>query len=274
MPMNAEKEHWEEYWKNYTRKPVKQRKKNILRDAYGLIKKLMGPPTMSTLVYKILQSHIGYQEKKQILEAGSGSGEISAMLTKHGHSIFLLDISLESLRFAEKSLEGNHVYCVNASILAMPFKENAFDVVWNAGVLEHFEDALQGHAVSEMMRVCNKNGLFITLNPYEKAFIYRWMKAYAEKRGRWALGYEKPVLTLKRHFKNISDDPSAFHVREFSAGFLTQFYFLNMFFKNKFLASLFVLIIEALNKLFMPLNKLPGYFIVTTAKKISNIRTD
>lgn len=79
---------------------------------------------------------------KTILEAGSGTGVISAYLAKHSFKVTLLDICESAIKisksvFAKYKTSGVFVL---GDLLNMPFKDNAFDLVWNAGVLEHFKE--------------------------------------------------------------------------------------------------------------------------------------
>lgn len=83
-------------------------------------------------------------DPKSVLEIGKGSGLVSAYLKRRGVNIRTLDI--------DKGLNPDVV----GSVLSIPFKKNAFEVVDCYEVLEHlpyqnFEKALQ-----EIFRVCEK----------------------------------------------------------------------------------------------------------------------
>jgi hypothetical protein len=83
----------------------------------------------------------------------------------------------------------------NASILDMPFADGAFDLVWNEGVLEHFQPADYQKAISEMVRVTRK---YILIDvPYAKSKPYVLSKKWLEQNGLWVWGYEDPKVSLK-----------------------------------------------------------------------------
>lgn len=135
---------------------------------------------------------------KSILEAGSGTGVISALLANRGFYVTLLDISEDAIRisksvFAKNGVKGNFVH---GDLFTMPSPDNTFDLVWNAGVLEHFKENGRITALREMARVIKPGGLVLTYNPYSKAVFYRTGKWWAERTGKWEFGSEFPVRSL------------------------------------------------------------------------------
>ena len=79
---------------------------------------------------------------KTVLEIGPGPGIVTDLLRKQGVKVTTVD-------FAEDV--GADVI---ASVLALPFDDNSFDVVLCCQVLEHIEYDLLLSAVSEINRVC------------------------------------------------------------------------------------------------------------------------
>lgn len=96
--------------------------------------------------------------------------------------------------FAKNKIDGAFILEV---LFNMPFEDNTFDMVWNVGVLEHFEGQEQIAALREMARVTKPSEMLITYNPYYKAIFYRIGKWWAEKLGKWEFGPEIPVKSLK-----------------------------------------------------------------------------
>ncbi len=152
----------------------------------------------SYLVWSVLKKEIGDIEGKSFAECGSGTGRISLRLIREGGKGILLDQSSNALSIGKRifSLEKVEGKFVRGTILAIPFKDEVCDIVWNSGVLEHFSEEEQIKCLKEMSRICKKEGIVIVLCPHRSIF-HRLGKALLEKLNRWPYGYEEPVASLK-----------------------------------------------------------------------------
>jgi SAM-dependent methyltransferase len=103
--------------------------------------------------------------KGLVLEGGSGFSESTLFLGKmRGDSVFALDISLEALKGAKRFANENAV-SVNttcADLRHIPFKKDAFDLVFSGGVIEHFENPVE--IVKEMKRISKINIAVVPTN--------------------------------------------------------------------------------------------------------------
>lgn len=144
--------------------------------------------------------------------------------SKRKGTSFLLDYSSKALLFSKKFFELKKVdgFFQEGTIFKILYQNDTFDVVWNAGVLEHFPEEKQVDALCEMKRVCKKNGLVVTFNPFAKGYIYRIGKFFGEKRGVWPFGDEFPVRSLR----DLASTVGLEVVREYSFGFNMQLSFL------------------------------------------------
>ncbi|MBA7499032.1 Ubiquinone biosynthesis O-methyltransferase, mitochondrial [subsurface metagenome] len=103
----------------------------------------------------------------KILDLGCGSGDVSLALASFGYRVYAADIVVNKLRYLVKKAETNNlsedVYlcCINAYNL--PFKDNQFDLVILAEVIEHFE--YPDKVIAEIKRISNKNGYIIISTP-------------------------------------------------------------------------------------------------------------
>jgi len=123
MSRERVKEAWQNYW-------AQQRDHEIYLDE------------MSKAIISELEDICGYLRGKRVLEAGCGRGIISARMAELGAEVYLLDISEEALQIARKHFiaKNLHAMFLHGDILDLPFRESRFDLVWNAGVMEHFEE--------------------------------------------------------------------------------------------------------------------------------------
>lgn len=173
------KEVWQHYW-------AQQRGNEVYLDE------------MSEAIISELVGICGSLKGKRVLEAGCGRGIISAKMAELGADVYLLDISLEALQIARKHFATKNVHATftHGDIFDLPFKDSTFDIVWNAGVMEHFEEAFQLKALQGITKIIRTTGQFITFNPYAGAIFYVIGKKYAEQKGKWPYGPEFPVKSL------------------------------------------------------------------------------
>lgn len=212
-------------------------------------------------VLGILRREVPEPQGKRILEVGSGSGLVSLALAKMGAQVTLCDISPEALRFSRAVFAKNRAEgeMIQGSILDLPFDDGAFDVTWNAGVIEHFEGNEQIQALREMLRVTKPGGSVVVAVPWAGARIYARAKAYADRRKMWQPGYEVPIQS----FKDIAPKIPATVAYEYQTGFLAQLHFLKYYFARPAALRLaFVGFVEVLSLLLYPLDRHPGYLLV------------
>lgn len=183
-----------------------------------------GYDVSSREIFKHLRAAAGPCAGKKTLECGSGTGKISALIARDGGAAHLLDYAPRALElskqfFAAQKLRGSFT---EASIFSIPFSDGSFDIVWNAGVLEHFPFEQQCAAMREMKRVCADGGLVMAINPFSRGYIYRLGKWFAERQGRWPYGDEFPMPTIRP----LADAAGMTIVNEYSFGFHLQLNFL------------------------------------------------
>ncbi len=223
---------------------------------------------VSERIYLTLCKEILRTRTQLLLEAGSGTGRISGKLKEEGKGeVLLLDVSKTAIQrskemFEKRDLNGSFAV---GSIFQIPIRNSICDVVWNAGVLEHFLEVERTLAIAEMVRVCKDRGLVITFNPFSNAVLYRIGKWYAEKTNKWIYGYEKPITSIKEY---VHDKCSL--VAEYSVDFDTTIDFLS--FVQLPSAHARACLISLLRHIY---NRLPssvldrfGYLLVSVARKV------
>jgi SAM-dependent methyltransferase len=247
-------ERWDDIWSE---------KRRLSSGKFG---SLLARDIIYRTVAGILKKEIPDASGMRILEPGSGTGLASLGLAERGAEVFLLDLSPEAVRFSRAAFEREHTKeaTVQATILDLPFKDNAFDVTWNGGVIEHFKPDDQVRILNEMLRVTKPGGKVIVIVPSADGRIYCSAKAYADGQGLWRPGYEVPLSSLE----SVASRSQGRLIREYRTGLLAQLHFLKYYFAGwRPLWLAWCGLIEIISLVLSPLNNLPGYLLVAILEK-------
>ncbi len=111
----------------------------------------------------------------RVLEVGSGPGHDSLYFAERGATVTAVDYSHSGLQTANRIYRdlGLTVTAVRTDARALPFRSDEFDMVFNAGVLEHFEDDPLKTIISEMIRVAKPNGWVLAFCPNRYNVFYQ-----------------------------------------------------------------------------------------------------
>ncbi len=114
---------------------------------------------------------------KRILEVGSGAGGHSALFARHGAEVTSLDITFHRARSTDAKfrLMGEAAGACDAmqsDAESLPFKDDAFDIVYSNGVLHHTGDI--GRALDEAYRVLKPGGRAVIML-YCKSSWHYWI---------------------------------------------------------------------------------------------------
>lgn len=158
---------------------------------------------------------------KIFLDAGSGTGWFSKMAEERGAIVYSTDIGLNILNQVSLKCDS---YRVCGSVLELPYRDNAFDVVMSTEVIEHTEDPYRG--VDELIRVLKPGGILIITAPNR---IWHFAIRIANKyKLRPYCGYENWVNyhELKAYLISnniVLKDYRGFHLFPFVISFLNPF---------------------------------------------------
>jgi SAM-dependent methyltransferase len=249
-------ERWDEIW-NEKR-----------RSSSGKLGTFLAKDIIHRTVTGILRREIPDPGGKRVMEEGSGTGLVSLGLAGRGATVFLLDKSDEALVFSRAAFAGagrDHL-ATQASIVDLPFKDASFDFVWSGGVIEHFMLEQQIRILKEMLRVTRPGGRVIVIAPSAGARIYGKAKAYADSRNAWQPGYEVPISSLGE----VAAGAGAELAREYRLGLLAELHFLKYYFGGlKPLRMAWAGLVEIISRILFPLNRLPGYLLVSVFERKS-----
>lgn len=142
---------------------------------------------------RILLEHIGSPAGQRIIEVGCGSGYTSLALARLGARCALLDLSDDALATARAGFMAHGVpepECYRQDALKSSVPSDAFDLVWNGGVIEHFYDSGKELLIREMLRMARPSGLVIIMVPNRWCWQFQLVQAWQKWRGTWKYGFE------------------------------------------------------------------------------------
>jgi ubiquinone/menaquinone biosynthesis C-methylase UbiE len=111
---------------------------------------------------------------RQILDVGSGAGQIARHLLKYADSdsqITCIDLSTEMLRRGRQRMKSRRPVYLAADLSQLPFADASFDCVTCGYVLEHLPDPRLG--LAELSRVMRPGGRMLLLTT-EESFGGAW----------------------------------------------------------------------------------------------------
>lgn len=134
-----------------------------------------------------------------VLEAGCGAGWQSLALARTGQvQVSLLDFSLAALGYARRLFERAGVVANFQYGELQIVGEPSYDLVFNAGVLEHYPFDEQVALLRAMAR--RSHTFVIALVPNQACYWYWIWRVQASAAGRWPFGQEAPVNDLETAF--------------------------------------------------------------------------
>ena len=114
---------------------------------------------------------------KQILDVGSGAGQIAKHLLKYADDdadLTCFDLSFEMLRRARNRLKSEAPRHLVADLTRLPFADQSFDCITCGYVLEHLPEARSGLAeLARVMRHGSKMLLLTTEDNFSGAWTSR-----------------------------------------------------------------------------------------------------
>ncbi|GEM_PF-1363532 len=137
-----------------------------------------------------------------VLEAGCGGGWQSIALARLGkYETNLMDFSPEALKYAQKlfareNLPANFI-CEN--VITENENNLLFDLVFNAGVLEHYDFEQQVAFLKGMTRRSRK--YILVMVPNRLCYWYWLWRIQKSSEGEWPFGKEVPLIDLAEAFK-------------------------------------------------------------------------
>lgn len=136
----------------------------------------------------------------KVLEAGCGAGMQSLVLAeKTGFQLTLMDFSSEAIACAGRSFARENLTADFVCEDVFTPGEPQYDLVFNAGVLEHYTFDQQVGFVRGMASRSNK--YVLALVPNRMCYWYWLWRLQQSSRGKWPYGKEMPAANLSAVFE-------------------------------------------------------------------------
>jgi len=114
---------------------------------------------MKQILYAMLDPIARSEKFGRVLEAGCGTGHLSAALTeRYGWNMTPLDADAAGLGYARAS---GLKRLVQATITALPFHAESFDALLSIDVIPHLDRGAEHRAFAEFARVLKPGGLLV-----------------------------------------------------------------------------------------------------------------
>lgn len=136
---------------------------------------------------------------KYILEVGTGTGQDCIELALRGANCVGIDKSSESIKLAKRIANDYQMdNCIFEEKDIYDFNKSNFDMVFNMGVLEHFDDS----GIVNMLEKMSKLGKYVIVGvPYSGSDTYKLSKLYSQKKKTWEYDVERDFWSLREYFE-------------------------------------------------------------------------
>jgi ubiquinone/menaquinone biosynthesis C-methylase UbiE len=144
-------------------------------------------------------------KNKKIIEVGCELG-VTSMLLSDDFNKTLLDlnpIAIAKTKEAHKKLNKKSEFIV-ADMFHMPIRDNQFDIVFNAGVIEHFNKEDRTKALKEYSRILKDNGVMFIAFPNHYSVPYRIAYIIRKILKRWIYPDEYKMYDLIDEIKSAN----------------------------------------------------------------------
>ncbi|TCL64737.1 methyltransferase family protein [Hydrogenispora ethanolica] len=217
-----------------------------------LVKLAKQPQEFQLALRDIIKSVKKSSNPSKIIEIGCGNG-ITSLILDNNFEKYLLDYDPKAIELAKElfNLFNQQAQFFTSDMFDMPFVDEYFDIVFNAGVIEHFSFEDRVSALNEYSRVLKENGLLVIAFPNHYSLPYRL--GYLKKviSGKWPYPQEFKLFDLKQELDSCSLEL----VKRVVTSKKTSFYFLSRGLRSIFLS---------IDKFF----KFEGYLTVLIIKKV------
>lgn len=109
---------------------------------------------------------------KRVCDVGCGIGTFTIETAKRGGIVVGLDTYTAAIQIAKSSIKRHRVEAlvVQADAYSMPFRDNVFDIVIGADIIEHLTKPTL--SLQEIHRILKRSGILVITTPNAKSLFY------------------------------------------------------------------------------------------------------
>ena len=164
---------------------------------YDVINEYENPAIFQKELIELINQKV--QKNVKIIEVGCELGVTSLLLNDKFDKTLLdlnpLAIDLTKEAHLKLSKQANFIV---ADMFDMPFKDNEFNVVFNSGVIEHFNYEERKNAFMEYSRILKDDGIMIIAFPNHYSLPYRLAYIVRKLFNKWPYPNEYKLFDLKK----------------------------------------------------------------------------
>lgn len=189
MTNNEKETNWNEY---YTERNNSNLSSGFLMYVLGKIMRVTSSITEKHIL-KMLDKHMG-KNINLIIEAGGGDSCFYSVFRKHyKNSTYLaLDSSEVGVATFNSKYASDKTTALCQNILDMPHDNYNADMVFSAGLIEHFDTINTAKMIESHFNLCKVNGYVLMTFP-TPTFLYRIVRKTLEILKIWQFHDERPL---------------------------------------------------------------------------------
>jgi ubiquinone/menaquinone biosynthesis C-methylase UbiE len=169
-------------------------------DLNSLLRCVQHPYAFQAELKVILDSYC--RDGSRILEAGSSTG-ITSFILDDRFDKTLVDLNAAAIKLSRGLFEyfQKKATFVVGDMFRLSLPDEYFDVVFNSGVLEHFEYQDRVRALTEYGRVLRPEGILLVAFPNHFSKPYKLTYDYLNSKGRWPYPREIALYDMRKELE-------------------------------------------------------------------------
>ena len=167
-----------------------------------VMKEYSNPAIFQTELANLINNNF-HKKNNNIIEVGCELG-VTSMLLNDDFQKTLLDLNplaIELTKKVHKQLNKDASFII-ADMFKMPFDDKQFNIVFNAGVIEHFNQDERTNALKEYSRILKDDGIIYIAFPNHYSVPYRLAYKIRKLLNKWPYPDEYKIYDLKYEIEN------------------------------------------------------------------------